>query len=298
MSFGSSGKVYDGSQNASNNYSTKTNRRHSRRPHSQKYASNLSNANSEMNYNNNNNKNIYSNSNNNVYYETKDMTSPQKLEYLENNTKQVLDNALDNSSQIETIASDTMETLYYQRKQLQKVDEVLHESDCHLNQTQYMLNGMQSVFGQMTNWFRKAPIITTNTTITAATTTATTITTTNINNNDNNNNNNNEKLKTITKNNVDSNKKNTNDNNYKNNSNDMNSQQVLNEFNQHNEEYDKELNEKLDMLLCNVQRINVMATDINEELQNQNGLIDSIDNKMDKVSCKAKNQNFQMKRIS
>ena len=60
---------------------------------------------------------------------------------------------------------------------------------------------------------------------------------------------------------------------------------------------DEEFNDKLDDLHQSVQRMRMMAENMNRELDDQNQLIGDIDNKMDRVKGRIDRQNYTMKRI-
>ena len=68
------------------------------------------------------------------------------------------------------------------------------------------------------------------------------------------------------------------------------------QINDENEE-NREENQKLDELLRSVKNMGKMAEDINDELKSQSQLMNKIDEKMDVVDEKMRNQNLTMKRI-
>ncbi|ETO35868.1 hypothetical protein RFI_01194 [Reticulomyxa filosa] len=47
--------------------------------------------------------------------------------------------------------------LIKKKEQLERIDRTLHETGEHLTHTEYILRGMKSWSGQISNWFRKAP---------------------------------------------------------------------------------------------------------------------------------------------
>eukprot|EP00490_Sorites_sp_Unknown_P023569 CAMPEP_0114671148 /NCGR_PEP_ID=MMETSP0191-20121206/40669_1 /TAXON_ID=126664 /ORGANISM="Sorites sp." /LENGTH=163 /DNA_ID=CAMNT_0001930303 /DNA_START=338 /DNA_END=829 /DNA_ORIENTATION=- len=162
-----------------------------------------------------------------------------------------------------------METLHGQRKQLQNIDKMLHETDQTLKQTKHTLNGMESIYGGLKNWlFKKPPKVEA-------------YKGTNINNN-NNNNDTGGNIKVHKRKNA---KKNNPFDNY------VQSSDVKN----NNE--DQEHNEQLDQILKSVNRLNVMAKEMNNELANQDELLDSIDDRMGNVDHRLQNQSRQMNRI-
>ena len=62
-------------------------------------------------------------------------------------------------------------------------------------------------------------------------------------------------------------------------------------------EEDEEFNDKLDELHLSVQRMRMMAENMNKELDDQSHLIGGIDDKMDRVKGRIDKQNYTMKRI-
>ena len=197
----------------------------------------------------------------------------QQMGSLQERTTESLDRALATAAQTEYIGADTMETLHYQGKQLKKIDNMLDETDENLNQTQHTLNGMKSIFGQVSNWFKKTPQHSKR------------------NSNSNNNNNSNNK---------NGNDKEKNDSNF----NKVRTQAMVNARisqrmeNNESKNVNKDDDVKLDELLASVKRMGVMADEINNELSNQSQLIDRIDGKMEVVDQKMKNQTVTMRRIT
>ncbi|ETO10599.1 hypothetical protein RFI_26778, partial [Reticulomyxa filosa] len=64
------------------------------------------------------------------------------------------------------------------------------------------------------------------------------------------------------------------------------------------ETHNDELDEKLDQVLKGVKRIHVMTDDMNMELRRQDVLLNSIEDKIDRVDLKLKQQTRDMKKIT
>ena len=73
--------------------------------------------------------------------------------------------------------------------------------------------------------------------------------------------------------------------------------QAQQQFIQESIERDAVLDEKLDVIKQGVIQLGQIATDINEELDRQDKMLDEVDQKMDKVQEKLEARNKQMKKI-
>ena len=145
---------------------------------------------------------------------------------------------------------------------------MLHETDQHLDRTEHTLKGMKSIWGGFRNYFKKAP-----------------------------------ERKPYQKSEPKSESKGHINNkimqmekNRAQNGNGYNSQSSKVKLGGSHKE-DEEFNEKLDELHQSVKRMKVIAQNMNQELDDQDGLLDHIDDKMEKVDERINKQNFTMKRI-
>jgi len=194
----------------------------------------------------------------------------QRMEYkerLRNSTKSKLDESLQTAFQTESVAADTSERLYHQRKQLENVDKMLHETDQNLDRTEHTLKGMKSLWGGIGNYFKRAP----------------------------------EKKPYRGR-----------ESNGRQRGNARNKGMALERERAERKSdgghsakvsiggtqaEDEEFNDKLDELHQSVQRMRMMAENMNRELDDQNQLIGGIDDKMERVNGRIDKQNYTMKRI-
>jgi len=194
----------------------------------------------------------------------------QRMEYkerLRNSTKSKLDESLQTAFQTESVAADTSERLYHQRKQLENVDKMLHETDQNLDRTEHTLKGMKSLWGGIGNYFKRAP----------------------------------EKKPYRGR-----------ESNGRQRGNARNKGVALERERAERKSdgghsakvsiggtpaEDEEFNDKLDELHQSVQRMRMMAENMNRELDDQNQLIGGIDDKMERVNGRIDKQNYTMKRI-
>eukprot|EP00483_Globobulimina_turgida_P004007 UN04015 len=149
---------------------------------------------------------------------------------------------------------------------------MLHETDQNLDRTEFTLKGMKSVWGGIGNYFKKAPERQAY-----------------------------EKRKPVDKMNVnrkmmewEKEKEKAQRGYSKNSKTSKKSKQVKLGG---GKEEDDEFNDKLDELHKSVQRMKLMAQNMNNELDDQGGLLENIDDKMSKVDARIGKQNYTMKRI-
>eukprot|EP00490_Sorites_sp_Unknown_P026937 CAMPEP_0114655998 /NCGR_PEP_ID=MMETSP0191-20121206/11702_1 /TAXON_ID=126664 /ORGANISM="Sorites sp." /LENGTH=330 /DNA_ID=CAMNT_0001872369 /DNA_START=3143 /DNA_END=4135 /DNA_ORIENTATION=+ len=186
------------------------------------------------------------------------MTDEQKMEQIQSRTNKALDNALKSTIETEEIAFDTAVVLDGQRQQLQKIDKDLHEIEQDLDQTNDTLKGMKSLKGAFLKKFRK-PV----------------------------------KRKDY-KSPVTNNKSVVmrNDDN-------QNAGKIV--VNKSQKQINKgpvnDEDQKLDDILAGIKRIKAVTEDINQELDEQNPILDSIGNRMDVVQDKMAYQTKTMNSI-
>jgi len=250
------------SASKSSAYEQKKLRERQKRQQQQQQQQNNNNYNNNA-YNNNNNNNSYNNNNNNNYNDDT-MTLADKQQQ-QQEIKQRTDNALDQALQVtadtETTAIDVADKLHSQRKQLENVDQSLHEIDNNLTYSDHILTGMKGVGGMIHNLFTSKPQKQAY-----------------------------EKPDTS---NVQTNKHGNNSNNSGNQTYDQQQQQQ-----QQQHRKSSETDEKLDVILQGVKRIHAITDDINQELNEQDVLIGSIDKKLDTVSVKLNKQSNTMQKIT
>jgi len=221
--------------------------------------------------NNKNNIDIYDNNyilNNSNTINLEDLQrQEQELEYKTNNA---LDNALQLTINTETIAIDTSDKLHTQRKQLEHIDQTLHEIDNQLTYSDHILIGMKNVGGMIHNMFVSKP-------------------------------NNQTYVKPDTSN-VQANERN---NNLKDNNNNKSSTATVQQIQiqtqtqkQKHQSKTSETDERLDEILKGIRRIHAIANDINQELDEQDVIISNIDDKIDKVGDKLKKQSRTMQKLT
>lgn len=145
------------------------------------------------------------------------------------------------------------------KEQLENIDQMLHETNEDLDQTQHTITGMKSIFGAIGNFFTKAP-----------------------------------KTKVYKKPAGKPSKTQTMVKHQQRNINNNNNSVV---YDGKRDVIDDEFHEKLDILHSSVKRMKLMAEGVNDELESQDVILKSIDSKMDVVDTKLKSQNRQMRKI-
>ena len=170
-------------------------------------------------------------------------------------------------AQMDSMVNDTGEELVIQRNKLLNVDKTLHETEEKLNYTNKQLEQMKSwsVAIKDVLGFKRKDI---NQEIDHETYQEPKMKT---NNNNSNNNGNNIKIKQW-------------------NSNDSSNNVFC-------DDYEEEYNEDLDDILQGVNQLNYKTKMINEELGYQDNILDSIDQRLDRVDPKIRAQNKKMKEI-
>ena len=148
---------------------------------------------------------------------------------------------------------------------------MLHETDQHLDRTEHTLKGMKSIWGGFRNYFKKAPERKPYQKPEPKSKSEVHI---------------NNKMMHMEK------KRVQNANGYNSQIGKSNGVKLGGSH-----EEDEEFNEKLDELHQSVKRMKVIAQNMNQELDDQDGLLDHIDDKMEKVDERINKQNFTMKRI-
>ena len=142
---------------------------------------------------------------------------------------------------------------------------MLHETDQNLDRTEHTLKGMKSIWGGMSNYFKKAP----------------------------------ERQAYQKRNDIDK-------VNVKNKMMELERQRQQRGYGKYqsknvslggSKEQDVEFNDKLDDLHKSVQRMRLMAQNMNRELEDQDGLLTNIDDKMSKVDERIHKQNHTMNKI-
>ena len=187
----------------------------------------------------------------------------EQIQELENKNDALLDEALQTTYETQAVAADTAQVLNDQRHQLINIDKNLHEIDQDLDKTEGILDGMKSWGGMIKRKFKKnkdPPRDAYQAPVSNKSTFERREK---------------EKMKNM---------------NSKDNDGGMVTQ--ISAY-----EHDNIQDQKLDELLKNVKQLNATANDINIELDEQDAIIDSISDKMDRVNPRLQQQNNTMHKI-
>eukprot|EP00485_Elphidium_margaritaceum_P009071 CAMPEP_0202686624 /NCGR_PEP_ID=MMETSP1385-20130828/2373_1 /ASSEMBLY_ACC=CAM_ASM_000861 /TAXON_ID=933848 /ORGANISM="Elphidium margaritaceum" /LENGTH=489 /DNA_ID=CAMNT_0049341239 /DNA_START=24 /DNA_END=1493 /DNA_ORIENTATION=+ len=189
----------------------------------------------------------------------------QRVQQLEHKNDAMLDQALQTTYNTQMVATDTAQKLSDQRTQLVNIDKNLHEIDQDLDKTDGILDGMKSWSGMIKRKLKK------NKTPTR------------------------QEYEAPVSNESTFERKHKQQNGHGTSTASSAYDQATSENNEN--EYEQRQDQKLDELLKGVKALNQTATDINEELEDQDVLLDSIDKKFDKVQPKMQQQNKVMHKM-